>query len=452
MTDSPFLIDVYDKGFNWGGRITDPVSITGSVRHNALSNFSFRLHAGDPMIEDMMRKGARVTMQYRGAGLMSGMVRTKGGDLLPNGDLVCQVQGDWRLLPNTTALVAPIHPVAPTTLDANAPSGWAQTTLPGGSADAGPDGTTQGQYGYYLWPDGSAAAGGVLVESAESAIKNLVGVNFARLGRPVTIAPDLLRGGDARAAGVLPSVRMARLDEALESLLIWSGLGVRLMQAARGATVELDVYEPSEWQAPLTVGSGIVEAGSWSLNPPSATRAVVGGPGEIADRAFWTVADAALEAEYGDIIEVFRDATGAGLNWPDALADAYRVAKYYLLRPEVSVADKTRFSDYLTAAAIAGIDEGAPTSSVQATLSESETFYFGGENGVQLGDVVTIKSGDELGAESFTDIVTEAKFSLTSDSFTVEPILGAKTDDPTRALANAVARLAASQRRITTSR
>jgi hypothetical protein len=245
---------------------------------------------------------------------------------------------------------------------------------------------------------------------------------------------------------------MARLDEALESLLIWSGLGVRLMQAARGATVELDVYEPSEWQAPLTVGSGIVEAGSWSLNPPSATRAVVGGPGEIADRAFWTVADAALEAEYGDIIEVFRDATGAGLNWPDALADAYRVAKYYLLRPEVSVADKTRFSDYLTAAAIAGIDEGAPTSSVQATLSESETFYFGGENGVQLGDVVTIKSGDELGAESFTDIVTEAKFSLTSDSFTVEPILGAKTDDPTRALANAVARLAASQRRITTSR
>ena len=452
MTDNPFTIDVYNKGFEWQGRVTDPVSIDGSVRHNALSNFQYRLRAGDPMIEDFMRKGTRVTMQYRGAPLMSGVVRTKQGDLLPNGDLVCQVQGDWRLLQNTVAFVAPGHPIVPTSMESFSEQGWAQAWLPGGGADAGPDGTTQGQYGYYVWPDGSAGSGGVFVAASESAIKTIVGANFARLGRPVTVMPDLARGGDARTAGILPNVRMARLDEALGPILDWSGLGVRLMQQARGSTIELEVYEPTEWSAPLTVGSGIVDGGSWSLNPPASTRSIVGGPGEGVDRAFWSVADTALEDEYGDVIEIFRDATGAGLNWPSALADAYRVAKYYLLRPGVSGADKTRFSDYLTNAAQTGIAEGAPTSSVQATLAESATFYFGGIDGVQLGDAVTIKTGDELGAESFTEKVTEAKFSLTASEFSVEPILGTKTDDPARALADAVARLAASQRRIVTSR
>jgi hypothetical protein len=453
VTDSPFLIDVYTKSFEWVGRITDPVSINGSVRHNALSNFQFRLRAGDPMIEDVLRKGCRITMQYRGVGLVSGMVRTKQGDLLPNGDVVFQLQGDWRILPNTTAVVAPAHPLTPTALTATIPAGWGQTWLPGGGADAGPDGTTQGQYGYYLWPDGSAASAGVYVAYAESAVKNLIDVNaLKRLGRPITIAPDLQRGGDARAAGVLPNVRMSKLEDAVRPLLAWSGLGLRVMQEAMGKTINVEVYEPSEWGAPLTVASGVVEDGGWSLNPPIATRVIVGGPGELADRAFWGSVDAGLEGEYGDIIEVFRDATGAGLKWPDALAEVYRVAKYYLLRPEVSFPDRVTFTNYLNAAAAVGLLDGVPTAGVQASLSESETFYFGGTDGVQLGDRVTIKTGEGASVQEFTDIITEAKFSLSSTGFEVEPILGIKSDDPNRALADAVATLAASQRRLSTSR
>lgn len=453
MTDNPFLIDVYDKAFKWQGRITDPVAIDGSVRHNALSNFQYRLRAGDPMIEDVLTKGCRITMQYRDVGLTSGMVRTKQGDLLPNGDVVFQLQGDWRVLPNTTALVAPGHPIMPTTLSAVDPTGWGQAWLPGGGSDAGPDGTIQGQTGYYLWPDGSAATGGIYVAYSESAIKHLIQANaIARLGRPLTIAPDLERGGDARAASMLPSVRMSKLEDALRPLLGWSGLGLRIMQEAMSDTITVDVYEPGSWDAPLTVASGVVEDGGWSLNPPIATRVIVGGPGEIAARAFYSAADPALEDEYGDVIEVFRDATGASLNWPSSLADLYRVAKYYLLRPEVTSTDKALFTAYLSAAAQTGLNDGVPTTGVQATLSESETFYFGGVDGIQLGDTVTIKTGAGADEQEFTDVITEAKFSLTASGFTVEPILGIKSDDPTRALADAVAKLATSQRRLSTSR
>lgn len=451
MAVNPFTCDVYTKGLDWLGRITDPVSIAGSVRFNALGNFEFRIRASDPMAEDILAKGTRIAMAYRGQSLMSGMVRTKSGSLLPNGDLVFQLQDDWRVLVNTIAWVRANGAIAPTDLLATTDNALGQSWLPGGGSDAGPDGTTQGQTGYYLWPDGSAAVGGDLVSTSEAAIRRLIQANLiARLGRPVTVNPDLGRGGDARAAGMLPAVRMSKVSEALQPLLDWSGLRLRMIQSAGGTSIVAEITEPTTWGAPLTVASGIIPEGSWSMAAPTATRAVIGGPGEDVNRVFAEERDATgLEAAYGDIIEVFRDATGANLNWPASLTEAYRVAKYFQLRPEVPALDKAVLAGYLKGAGTRGLSEGVPTTGVQATLSETDTFHFGGSDGIQLGDIVTVK---DAAGSVFTDRITEAKFSLTAAGFTVEPILGDKTDDATQSLADAVAKLAAAQRKLSASR
>lgn len=451
MRDNPFVCNVYDKRRDWVGRIADPVSIAGSVRFNAMGGFEYRLRAKDPMIEDVMKKGARVAMQYRDEDLFSGMVRTKNGSLLPNGDVVFQVQDDWRMLVNTLALVRPGGSLTPTSLVATTEAALGQAWLEGA---AGPDGTTQGQSGYFSWPDSLGPVDGLTglpTATAEAAIRYVILVNLAeRLGLPVTLNPDLGRGGDVRGAGMLPAVRMAKVSEAVEPLLEWAGLGLRMLQRAGSSAIEAEVYEPTPWAAPLSVGSGIIPKGDWTLGAPNATRAIVGGPGEGADRVFAEVRDGTgLEDDYGDIIEVFRDATGANLKWPSSLAEAYQVPKYFDLRPEVPAADKVALAAYLRTAGRKGLSEGAPTTGVQAALSETPGFHFGGADGVHLGDPLTIK---DASGSIFTDRVTEAKFSLTASGLTVEPVLGQKVDDPNLQLARAVANLATAQRRMSASR
>jgi hypothetical protein len=303
---------------------------------------------------------------------------------------------------------------------------------------------------YYVWPDGSTQWGGPSIDSAETAIKHLIGANFNRLGRPVTIGADLGRGGDARAAGMLPQVRFGSLDTNLEALIKWSGLKVTLQQHPTLPTIILEVSEPTVWPQTLTVESGIITDGTWSTDDPEATRIIVGGPGEETSRAFWAVNDATgLESEYGDIIEVFRDATGATLKWPEVIPDAQKIADQYLLRPEVTADDKTIFTSYLNAAGLKSLTEGAATSGLSLELSETEVFHFGGVDGIQLGDTITAASR----GLTFTDRISEATLSWDAkDGLVVTPRVGQKTDDPDRQLAEAVASLARAQIRLSISK
>ncbi|TFD54211.1 hypothetical protein E3T43_12805 [Cryobacterium sp. Hh7] len=303
---------------------------------------------------------------------------------------------------------------------------------------------------YYVWPDGSTQWGGPAITTAETAIKHLIGVNFTRLGRPVTIGADQGRGGNAVAAGMLPQVRFGSLDMNLQALIEWSGLRVTLRQDPTLPTIHVEVSVPTVWPQKLTVESGIVIDGTWSTDDPEATRIIVGGPGQETERAFWGVNDTTgLEAEYGDIIEVFRDATGATLTWPEVIPDAQQIADRYLLRPEVSAADKTIFTNYLNAAGAKSLGEGGLMSGVSLELSETEVFHFGGADGIQLGDTITVTSQ----GLTFTDRITEATLSWdATDGLVVTPRVGQKTDDPDRQMAEAVAALARAQIRLSTSK
>jgi hypothetical protein len=447
ITYFPGSIDVYTKDFEWVGRVTNPISIYGAAVFNGLSSFTIEVSATDPIVSDLVAYGARVTMIYRDAQLFSGMITNVSGALANNGSITVTLMSDWRILTNTLAWIAPTQALEPTALSVKNVANIAalgQAHLPGGSTTQGTSGSVIGQVGYYQWSPS--------VVYAETAIKTLITENLVtRLGRPVTVATDLNRGGDIKTPGLLPEIRFASLEDVCNRILALDGLGLKIEQVTRESTITADVYVPAVWDMPLTVDSGVVAGGSWNVKAPTATRVVLGGAGELAARHFVGANDTTgLEAEWGDLIEVFRDATSASdIEWPEGLDDSQQVPKYYELRSDVSAALKAKYRASLVAAGQLGLDAGVPLFGVSAMLSETESFHFGGSDGVQLGDQVTIKS--QSGAV-YTDRITQATFAFGNGQFEVTPIVGTRTDDPDKQLAQAIANLAAAQRRISKDR
>lgn len=448
VTYFPGRIDVYRNDFTWVGTIGNPISITGSVVFNGLSVFNIELKADDPMVEDLAEPGARVTMIYKDADLFSGVVTAIDGSILANGSVNVTLESDWRILQNTLAYIRPLNQIEATAISVknttNA-AAEAQAWLPGGATTQGTSGTVIGQYGYYSWDPA--------VVYAETAIKRIITENaVTRLGRPVTVATDLGRGPDLKNTGQLPMIRNETLETACVQMLDVDGIGLKVQQVPRSNTITVDVWQPGTWDMPLTAESGVIASGNWSYKGPTMTRAFIGGPGDLAARYFKNFTDTTgLEAQYGDIIEVFRDATsGTNLNWPEGVTDDLnKVPKYYLLRTDVSAADKAAFSAGIAQVATEGLLEGLPTYGVSAELSETESFYFGGTDGIQLGDTVTIKT---VTGDLFTEKITQADFDFGNGVFKVTPHLGQVKSDPNVQLANLISNLARGQRRISKDR
>lgn len=431
----PFDITVYSKQLQPQGKVGGARQSTFDPRWNALGVGAFSVTAKDRVRQFLEEPGARVTVRYRDEHLMSGPIRKIAGDFKPNGLITYSIEDDWRELTNTLGWVAPnagtytSGRLSPSSLTDDAQSV---------STAAHAAGTASGS-GYYVFP--------AALSSAESLIKNLLSMNFTRLGRNVRVLPDLQRGGNARSAGMVPQVRFDTLEEAIGELLAWSGLTLRVWHDG-GPTLLADVFQPTVRPQPLTPESGIVKSGKWSISGPRATRTVMGGPGEDNARDFYGLNDATgLEAEWGDIIEVFRDATGATLTWPDAVAEALRVSKYFRLRPEASATDKAVYEAYLVKAGRTGLAEGRPTSGLSVELAETRAFHFHGADGVHLGDSVRVAGQGQV----FDAPVTAAALKFDGSAFTVTPQLGERTDDPNAQLAQAIRRLMAGSRRRATS-
>ena len=435
---SSYEVQIFDKQFQYLGVLGAPVRLAFSPLFNGVGFGEIEVAIDDPNLGYLMVEGARVRVLYKGAETMTGPVRSPTGNLAALGTVTFQVEDDYRFMRYTLGHVMPTAStrsgglLAPVSLTDHAQA-WTDAAVGAGLAAGS---------GYYRFPS--------TVSTAEAAIKDLITKNMVtRLGRSVIVAPDLGRGGDARAAGMLPDVRMIPLEEAVSRLLAWSGLGLRFSHDGVSAGVTAEVWEPKTWPLELTVAAGTVAAGTWAREDPTATRITVGGPGEDVSRAFWEVRDTTgLEARYGDIIEVFRDATGATLTWPDALSDSYRVAKYYLLRTEVSTALKNEFTGYLNAAGRKGLAEGAPKSGLSLTLSETEQFGFS-PTGYGIGDLLTVVSNGVTFSERVTSVDLAAS---ATGGETVDPQVGNRTDDPDRIIAEAIARLGAAQRRLSTNR
>lgn len=443
--DNPFEITLYDKAFARKGVIGAPDSATFELELNALSTGTVAVRPNDPMRQFLDAKGARFRCVYRGEHLMSGYVDNSVGRLTPTGSVEYNLVDDWSVLSDTLAWVVPFATarssgqLVPQDSEDDAQS-W---------TDSAHDPFLAEGYEYFLWPDGSANWGGLSVTSTEMAIKTVIEVNaITRLGRPLTILPDLGRGGDPVAAEMLPDLRFDPLDDGLADLIEWSDLVVKLWHDGATAAIQMDVAEPTSWPAELTLESGIITDGHWNLNGPYATRVVVGGPGEGNARAFWGVNDTTLdlEATYNRIVEVFRDAAGFNLLWPDLVVDENRVPKYFLLQGDPGQVG--RFVKYLDFSGTRALKEGRPTSGLSLTLSETDQFHFHGPDGIHLGDEVKVR----LNGVRFQERIRGASLTFNSNGLTVAPRVGDRIESPSAVLAGAIARLSAAQRRLSTSK
>lgn len=398
------IFTVFDRDFEIVGKVGAPSSYKVDRVHNEAGTGSLAVPVGLTINQHLLADGARYRFEHKGMRKSTGWIGDVTGPFgnVQGASNMYALLDDSCILDETLAWVAPGNPIK-----ANALGDPAQTVLIPGTTNT--PGTVENLRGYFAWATGSV----------EFAVKDMLQQNFDRLGSRVTILPNQDRGGSAPT--VMPDVRFKTLRQGIQPLLDAGQLGIDVWHEPGEETLFVDVYETTDWGQPLTEASGVIKGGGTvTRRAARATRAVAGGPGEEAARAFDEHVDAELEAKIGRVIEVFRNATGASLKWPNDLADTFRVAIYYLQR--ATEPDRAEFISYMRQACFDAIAEGRPTSSVSVELAQTENFYVGGENGIERGTRVELRPsvGDPI-----TDVVTIERYSLTKGyGETAVPVLG----------------------------
>jgi hypothetical protein len=404
---SPVIVEleIFDKRLEYLATAADLVYLTSVQVWLKHDTGEFQLAADDPTNQVLQASGCRYVLAHKGD-ITSGRIIRPQFPLGPFGEVTYQLVGDYSVFEDTLAYVNPAAPVSPAELGQIAQAWQTGTAVPD---------TIAGQSGYYLWPS--------TVRAAETAIKDLIQKNLVdRLGRPVWVAPDLGRGGDARAAGILPDIRFCSVAEGVQPLLDWSSLGLSAVQI--DGVIVVDVWEPEVYGQDLDVETGTLAAGTGTIGYPETTRVLGMASGEEAGRVFELVVDQALEAEYGYVIETTKDMTGGEMKWPEAVPDEQRIPVRYLLDPRVPAAARDAYRAYLSRELAAALAEGAPVNSLSLELDENETFTLGGPGGYHVGDRVVVT---DRGLD-FDERITSATISVTKEGeYTATPALG---DEP----------------------
>ena len=260
--------------------------------------------------------------------------------------------------------------------------------------------------GAAITEQGTAGTNWTMTGPAETVLKAAVTENAVnRLGLPITVPTTLGRGSTVSAR-----LRFQTLHERLiltedGAGIIDSGIAADIVPTEGGLL--LDVWTPKTVLQPINERSGIVKSWSYAYDHAKITRVVVAGQGEGTLRLFRERVDAATEAELGEKREAFRDARDS--DDPTVL---------------YARADET-------------ITENAARSGLSVEFGEAGNFQYGRH--FKVGDRVTL----EVGGVSISDRLTECTLSWTKDGgFEARPRVGARSEDPSRTLANAVMRIA----------
>lgn len=335
--DNPLHVTLYDKTFVRTAWLDDLDRLSVKPRHLAISGCEFDVPTDYRFLPELTDPGARITVELEDEQVFSGPLRAWSGTG-PNaeGMLTFTVDGDERLLWNLLG-----YPV---------PTNAAETQPAKEDARTGP---------------------------AETVVKGLVTANVARWGRPYTVAPDLGRGGTVTVA-----LRMMPLAEKLLPAIDRAGIGVTVRQVGAGLVV--DCYAPKLFPLNLSEDGGMVRDYSPSFTPPTATRAIIGGPNTGTSREFKSYVDTAREAKYGDVIEIFVDA-----------------------------ADQTLAADII-AKGKAAVDEAREKYGIQITLDETSVFRYGGPDGIHVGDTVAAEPAG--GVPPVTAVVRGADLTFDRDN------------------------------------
>lgn len=328
-----------------------------TVVNNGSSQSMFVLDDDDHALADIITPGARARVLFRGVEEFRGRISATPG-AGPAGYVNTYIQDDRRKLHDWL--------------------GWQKPTAP---LNAQTD-----EYRVYAGP-------------TETVVKTAIAEATNRLPQPWTIRPSLGRGLPAQRV----ELRQHPLDDKLIPLLTAARLGLRLTYPA-GITT-LDVRSPNTVTGLLDPKTGHFDAYDYARRAPAATRAIIGGKGDGVARVFTQVIDTALEAEWGDVIEIFVDARNA-----ETLAE-------------------------LETAGWAALAEGRPSTTVSMEITEQPGFEY--HSTYEVGDLVKINVGIEA-----TEVITQVKISDDPDNgVTVTPQVGDLALDQIARLTNQLSRL-----------
>lgn len=239
----------------------------------------------------------------------------------------------------------------------------------------------------------------------ETIVKTAIAENVARLGTGWVMAPDQGRGP------VDPTIdfRMDFLGDLLLPPLRAAQLGLVLSYPDDVTT--LDLRTPEIVSGVLDTASGRVDRNDYSRRAPSATRVVIGGPGEGVDRKFDQVIDAAREADWADITEIFVNSTRR-----EATDD---------LKPDGQVR----------------LDAGAESTSISMQITEQKGFTL--HETYEIGDLIRATAGE---LESLEVIQRALVKDDPDDGVTITPSIGDIVREEIQLLTRQVARLQATVR------
>ncbi|GAB2329225.1 siphovirus ReqiPepy6 Gp37-like family protein [Streptomyces variabilis] len=260
-------------------------------------------------------------------------------------------------------------------------------------------------------PDVTSQAAGhdTRTGSAESLMHAYVAANCGPLAPEPRRRTGLVLGADlARGPVITKSARFPQLGQLLTEIGLTADLGFRIVQ--RGSALVFETYPVADRtrEVRLDVLAGTLSGQRVAVSPPGATRVIVAGQGDLADRTFVAVdndTSTSAEADWGRRIERFVDQRNTN-----------------------DLAELTQAGDELLA------DEGATGIAVQAVPVEDAAFMdYGRDWG--MGDRVTVIAGGQELVSTVTGVVIKAD----EDGFRLGATLGDPTGfDPNAALADRV--------------
>jgi len=353
--DLPFKLSLFDKAMGKPkGWLGDPIRCEFTPRHNAVGSMSVTFAAGHPKAALLLTPGSRLSVDYHGSFLQSGMMRSwqqDGGQT--DGTVTVQYSDDmvlwWEILgwPNPTQLI-----------NAQNTGGVKEDKVTG---------------------------------AAETVAKTFMTRNgVTRLGLPLTVATTHGYGST-----ITVPFRMVPLADNLMTVVDQAGVGLSVQQSGTGYII--DAYQPRVYPHVLTERSGIVIPNSVGYTEATMTRTVVAGPGVGSSREWLLRVDSARETALNRKIEVLTDASSSEVTTErEKAGDAALVAAGPTAGFSMGLSETAyfRYGDKLRVGDIVPIDIGG--GNVVTDILREATLTWDRENGLTVRPAVGERTNDPI--------------------------------------------------------
>ena len=357
MKVQDLVVEVRDASLARIGQITerDLVGLSVVLRFNKVGGWKITLPSNHPMAEALRQPGAGLIVNGPDGVLLSGP--TVSAKSVKTSD---DPEGVWEITGSDDTAVLGERVAYPTPATA--------------------DITMQGDYD-------------VRTGAAETVMKGFVAANLGPSAPTVrriaglTVQADIARGATVTGRG-----RFQSIGELLDQLALTSGLGFDIVQ--NGTGLEFQVYEPTDRTATvrMDIDNNRLTKSEYAYQAPEATRVIVAGQGQGADRTLverTSLDSEAAETAWGKRIEVFKDQRNT--NDTTELAQA---------------------GDEILA------DKGFTVESVSVTPSDDQSMNYPTDWG--LGDKVSVVVGET----TISQLVTEVALVITEDGLKVGATVG----------------------------